>query len=314
MPPAKRKAGVSYNRLLHEVTVHNSSLPPEKQLSLKERYEFISQKIYPRFKDIPAYKFRITEARKAIANGIRRRPKKETCDINTIPERLYTGVDYYDIEYFFKTKLPGCIWVQVSAGNFGNTKIFNTREFDYYQSGVNKITNFINDYVRDLPTNKRKGSGEIYYDGFPQLRPGKKNDGTPDNYYLDMVLNEGRVKYKKVEIIQLPEKVKKKAKVAKKKVAKIIDEKIKKIRFKESKTKKINREVIIGINRIKEIRKAPYIPAALKDSIAKEGFTYVKKILDKHLKNKEITKKKYDELLNKIQKGYGQKKNNRKKG
>jgi hypothetical protein len=312
MPSAKRKAGVSYQRLLHEVTVHNSSLPPEKQLSLKERYEFISQKIYPRFKDIPAYKFRITEARKAIANGIRRRPPKETCDVNTIPERLYTGVDYYDIEYFFKNKLPGCIWVQVSAGNFGNTQIFNTRDFDYYESGVNKITNAINDYVRDLP--KPKVSGEVFYDGYPQLRPGKKNDGDPENYYLDMVLNEGRVKYKKVEIIQLPETVKKKAKVKKKKVAKIIDEKIKKIKFKESKTKKINRAIITGINSIKEIRKARYIPTKQKESIAKAGFDYAKKILDKHLKAKEITKKKYDELISKIKRGYGQKKDNRKKG
>lgn len=300
--------GNLYHLLVHEVSQYNKELPAEKKLSMRDRYDFISKKIFPRFKDVAKRKLRITDIRKAIVNGIHRLPRQPTCDVNTIPEDRYTGVDYYDIEKLLKEELPQCINVKVSAGNFGETDIFNTRDFDYNKSGVADITNAINTFTRKLATRKKSGygSGEIYYNGFPQLIPGKKNDGNPDNYYLELVLNKGATASKQIEVVKLPEPIKKKAKKKKKSIAKQLDEQIRKVEFQKSKTKRLQREIIKQIDFFQALLKQPYIPKKDKMKYAKEAFKREKARIDRPHKKGEITDKKYNQLLNMITKAFNQ--------
>jgi hypothetical protein len=78
-------------------------------------------------------------------------------------------------------RLPDCIYVKVNAGSFGSTKIFNTRNYNYYFNGVQQITENIRKEVDNA-------SGSAFYSGRQMLRPKMKNDGKADSYYLDLVL------------------------------------------------------------------------------------------------------------------------------
>ena len=78
--------------------------------------------------------------------------------------------------------LPDCLDVKVNAGVLGKTKIFNTKNYTYYGDGVRKI---IENIREELAENK---SGMAYFSGVVKLKPKRKNDGTPDNYYVEYIL------------------------------------------------------------------------------------------------------------------------------
>ena len=83
-----------------------------------------------------------------------------------------------------QTVVPDCIYVRVNADEFGTTRIFNTREYNYTRSGVRAIVENIRSAMDDgmLPST-------VDFAGYKKLRPKKRNDGTPENYFLDFILN-----------------------------------------------------------------------------------------------------------------------------
>lgn len=311
MPGKKPPSGLRlYALLLHEVSEINSGLPARKQLTLQQRRDFISQKIYPIYKDVPGYKFRITEVREKITSKIKRLPKRDNEDPTLIPEEQYDEVDYYSIDFFLSELLKDwSVNVKVVAGPFGETKIFNTKNYNYKSSGVSDITNRINEYVRGR--SRRSGSGTIFYTGQLQIMPGRKNDLKPDSYFLEMVLQQGSASAKKLEPVKLPDEKshkKKKARAKKKKKGKeTIQKRVKKIKFTKSKTKRIRQSVLKEIEDFKKLVKKKYIAPKDKKLYGKRAYEIEKAKLDKHLKAGTITTGKYDELLTKIKKGYGHK-------
>ncbi len=311
MPGNKPTSGLGlYALLLHEVSEINRELPARRQLSLKERRDFISQKIYPIYKDKAGYKFRVTEARESIRKKIKRLPKRDNEDPSLIPEEEYDSIDYYSIDFFLSELLKDwSINIKLVAGPFGETEIFNTRDYNYKASGVADITNEINEYVRKRP--RRAQSGTIFYTGQLQVMPGRKNDGRRDSYYLEMVLQQGSATAKKLQPIQLPQEKsskKKKQRARKKKKAKeVIQKRVKKIKFSKSKTKTIRQSILKLIDFYKNLLKNKYIAPKDKKQYAKVAYKNEKAKLDKYLKSGTITQGKYTELLNKIKKGYGHK-------
>lgn len=299
-----------YARLLHEVSEINKGLPVHKQLSLQQRREFISQKIYPLYKDVPGYKFRITQVRETIGRKIKRVPKRDNIDVALVPENLYDEIDYFSLDGFLGHVLQDwSIHVKVVAGSFGETKIFNTKQYDYQTSGVADITNAINTFVRNR---KRQGrSGEFFYTGFIQVMPGRKNDGDPESYYIELVLQQGSRSAKKIEPVQLPadkKKDKKKRNLKKKKKAKeLLQKRIKQIKFARSKVKRVRLNLLKELKDFKSLVKKKYISANEKKTYAKRAYNLEKAKLDKHLKSGTLNDRKYRELLAKIKKGYGQK-------
>lgn len=311
MPGKKRKSGQHlYARLLHEVSQINRELPEDKQLSLQDRRKWLSQEIYPRYKGKPAYTFRITEARETIRRKIKRLPKRTNTDPNFIPEELYDEIDYYAIDTFYAEVLKDwAIFTKVVAGTFGETSVFNTRDYNYQTTGLADITNSINKFVRESP--RKIVSGKFFYSGFVQVRPGHANDLKPDSYYLEMILHKGNVSAKKIEPVILPppktKAQKERRKKKKKKAKEIIDNRTKKIKFVKSKVKRIRQDTLKAIQFFKSLLKVKYISTKEKKAYAKKAFTLEKQKLDRHLKAGTINDRRYQELLAKIKKGYGQK-------
>jgi hypothetical protein len=300
MSARKKISGILlYNKLLHEVSVINEKLPEEKKLSISERRQLVSGKLYPEYKNVPARKLRLSDLRTRIFNLLKKAPRKPDCDVLAIPQEKLLDIDYYAMDEFIEQVLPKCIYIKVDAGEFGQTNIFNTREYKYYSSGVQQITNEINNKLPNRDTNQIPK-----YDGFFQLRPKKKNDGDPNNYYIHFVLIFPGIKTPKVEKVKIP-KLKKtpKQKLKAQTVKKFIEERQKALKAEKSKVKNIRKSFLTQAKNFKISIKDKYIkPYA--EQIRKAKLEGEKKRAKKYFDQKRINERQYKEILRQINKSY----------
>jgi hypothetical protein len=177
------KKETRYNKVLKQFTAINNKLPEEAKISLRQRRSIIKQFILPKFDKVPDYKLRVRDLKASILYEYDKLPNKppEACNLNFIdPSNYKRPINFYEIDEFFEKIMPDCIYAKVSAGEFGDTNIFNTRDYSYGRKGIQAITESIR--------KKYSKSGVAFYVGFQKLRPNKKNNGESDSYYLDMVL------------------------------------------------------------------------------------------------------------------------------
>lgn len=313
MAGKKKKSGaVIYNLLLKEVSQINKTLPEERKLSLKERREFVSKNVYPKFKgglrEVNGKK-RLTgvvKLRTSVERKIRRMPKKEGCDILGLDPETYQEINYFEIDEFLGSILPNCVYAKVSAGYFGETNIFNTRDYDYKRTGVADITDAINDEMAELiAQGKDPQSWRYVYNGMIQLRPKKQNDGTPENYYLDMILYVNDTPLEDRESIEYPTK-RPKRKKGSASIRKIVNQRIRKVQSDKQRVKRIRKNVSKQIDRTQIIMKSSVTDKKGKEKYRKKIFDQEKRKLEKQLKNGHINKKTYQSLLKRIRGYYKQ--------
>jgi hypothetical protein len=169
-----------YNYLLKRLAEENQKLTKKQQMGIETRRRIVSKQLYPKFKQQPTLK--IGEVTTDLKKIVRALPPKEICNPLYLSEAYLAFVEYYEIDNHIRTVLPDCLDVKVNAGYLGKTKIFNTRNYSYNGDGVRKI---IENIRVELEENK---SGMAYFSGVVKLKPKKKNDGTPENYYVEYVL------------------------------------------------------------------------------------------------------------------------------
>lgn len=187
MPNKKNKVVVAnlkgiklYNFLLKRLGEENQKLPNQQRLGIIKRRDIVSKELYPKFKSKAKVLAReINSDLRKIVKGL---PPKEICNPLYLSEAYLSFVEYYELDNHIRTVLPDCLDVKVSAGQYGKTKIFNTRNYNYNSDGVKKI---IENVREDLAKNQ---SGMAYFNGVVKLKPKRKNDGTPDNYFVDYIL------------------------------------------------------------------------------------------------------------------------------
>lgn len=187
MPKGKNTVKVSelkgiklYNYLLRRLAEENKKLPKKQQLGIERRRKIVSTQLYPKFKQEP--KITVGAVSGDLRKIVRALPPQEICNPLYLSEAYLAFVEYYEIDNHIRTVLPDCLDVKVNAGYLGKTKIFNTRNYSYNGDGVRKI---IENIRKELEENK---SGMAYFSGIVKLKPKKKNDGTPTNYYVEYVL------------------------------------------------------------------------------------------------------------------------------
>ena len=133
------KKTTTYNRLLKEFTKVNNKLPEERKLSIKQRREIIKTDLLPKYKDVPQYKLRVKKIKDSILKAIDKVPPREICDLNYIDPSDFALVEWYSLDETISELVPDCVFVKVSAGIYGETKIFNTRNYEYGRRGVRDI-------------------------------------------------------------------------------------------------------------------------------------------------------------------------------
>lgn len=172
-----------YQKVSKKFTAFNKELPEEQKLSIQRRRQIIKQGILPALSTTPKYKIRVKQILELINLQVASIPPRDPnlCNLNYISPNQYQEIEWFEIDEFLQRRLPDCIYVKLNAGSFGNTKIFNTRNYNYYFNGVQQITENIRKEVDNA-------SGSAFYSGRQMLRPNMKNDGKADSYYLDLVL------------------------------------------------------------------------------------------------------------------------------
>ena len=168
-----------YNYLVRRLGEENKKLGNTQQVGAAKRRSIVSKEIYPKFKN---RKFTLRDINSELRRVVKILPPKEICNPLYLSEAYLAFVEYYEIDNHIRTVLPDCIDVKVNAGDYGKTKIFNTMNYSYYDSGVRKI---IENIREGLAQNE---SGMAYFSGVVKLKKGKKNNGIPDNYYVEYIL------------------------------------------------------------------------------------------------------------------------------
>ena len=300
----KRKP-TTYNRILKEFTKLNNKLPEENKLSLKLRREIIKKVIMPQYKGVAKYKIKIKTLRNLIIKEIEKVPPKEICDLNYIDPSEFAFVEWYALDETINDLVPNCVYVKVSAGSYGETNIFNTRNYEYGRNSVKDIV----DAIRPDADDK---SVTFLFSGYQKLRPRKKNDGTPENYYLDFVLFEIGKKGKqtpmastdsvKFEVPKTRENRKTKTKIKN-----IIEGRIKELKQKKDSKRRAKATLEKNVKEfLKKSKSATRTkkPSAIKVLSRDKQFEKTSTLLDKYLKEGKITQKQYDIALEKLLREY----------
>lgn len=297
--------GYDYHFLVKEVSNINRLLPEDRKLSIQEVYDLLSQKIYPKYKDVPKHKLRLTKLREELYNEIQKLPRKVVCSVFDVPEALLNEIVWHEIDETIK-KLFDCIWIKINASDFGETKIFNTRNYKYSSSGVQEITNNINAWVA--------GRRQVYpyYDGIIQVRPGKKNDGKEDSYYIEYVL-KGTEFVVDIKEIETPKRKKKPGRQKRDiRIKKYIEQKTKQLQAEKSHVKIIRKRLAKGVADFKSYLKVSkrmqgkkFTAKRIKEDYKKQ-YQSEKSKVDKQLKKKAIDTYQYDSLIKFLKKEYRQ--------
>jgi hypothetical protein len=288
-----------YHWFLKQFTKINNKLPEDRKLSIKERREIIKEKLLPKYKKTPVYKLRVKEVKKVVIREINKIPPKEICDLNYLDFSDFAFVEWFALDETISDLVPDCVFVKVSAGNYGETNIFNTRNYEYGRKGVRDI-------IEEIRPDAENSSGRFVFSGYKKLRPRKRNDGTPENYYLDFVLfsvdargNDTpygipeQVDYK---IPKTPETRKRK-----KQVNKIIESKIKDLKAKKDSRRRAKQTLEKNIKQLQTLAKTANKRPTRNNEFQKyKQFNKTAELIEKYKKNAKITDKQYDRDLQRI--------------
>jgi hypothetical protein len=298
----KRKTTL-YNRILKEFTKLNNKLPEDRKLSIKERRKIIREKLIPKYKKdkVSPSRIKVKELRTKIIREVDRQPPKEICDLNYIDVSEYAYIEWFALDETISEIIPDCVYVKVSAGDYGETRIFNTRDYSYSRNGVRRI-------VEEIRPDAENESGRFIFSGYTKLRPNKRNDGTPENYYLDLILtlidsrgNEMPQADTETITYELPQTRQVKSK--KTKVKNVIEQKIKSLKTKRDAKKRAKQTLAKNIDKLnkasKKLAKAKK-PSKETQAAVRKQLIASTKLLEKYYKEGKLTKYQYETALQKI--------------
>jgi hypothetical protein len=189
----KRRTQTVYQRAIKKFTKINDDLPEGLKISYKKRREIVSKNILKKFANKPKSKVKQSDIEKAIESQIRSQlfnnRVQEECNLvvaaSAQPDWLRQNINYFEVESYIRERIPRCIYVKVSAGDYGETAIFFALDFNYYEP-----LPFIS--VREIVDNVRRFYSTKYdravFVPVVKLKPGAENDGEANSYYLDLVL------------------------------------------------------------------------------------------------------------------------------
>ena len=310
-----RRSGSKYHLILKEFTKINNKLPEERKVSYADRRRIIREQIIPIFANVPKSRILIRDIKSSIRTAYQNIPPKELCDLNYIDTSEYAYVEWYSIDETISELVPDCVYIKVTAGEFGETRIINTRDYEYSRNGVRAIV----ERIRPIADNS---SGRYIFSGYQKLRPRKRNNGTPENYYLDFVLFEidstgdvrrpmGDTETVRFDIAKTRENKKKKTKIRN-----IIEKRVKKLKQVKESKKRARKTLDKNIERFTKITKKisktkPTVrnkkSLSNAKALARKQFEKASKLLEKYLAEGKITQSQYDKAIEKLFKEFNEK-------
>jgi hypothetical protein len=299
-----KKRSTTYHKILKEFTKINDKLPEERKLSIQERRRIIKEKILPRYKGKPKSKFKITKVKSVILREVGKVPPKEICNLNYLDLSTFAFVEWFALDETINQIVPDCVYIKVTAGDYGETGIFNTRNYQYGRNGVRRI-------IENIRPDAENESGRFIFTGIKKLRPRKANNGDAENYYLDFVLNildnrgnsdpQGDVE--EIEFI-----VPKSRKITRKraKIKNVIEDRIKSLKKQRDKKRRAKKTLQKNVTKfVKSSQKVQKLKKKAPVAVTRDKqFRHTAKLLDKYLADGVITQYQYDKSLQRMLKEY----------
>jgi len=296
----KRKQ-TSYNKILKQFTKVNAKLPEERKLSIEQRRKIIKEKILPKFRGKKSYQIKISQIKTYVLREVERVPPREICNLNYLDLAEFQYIEWFSLDETISELVPDCVYVKVSAGEWGETNIFNTRNYQYGRNGVRRI-------VEAIRTDAENESGRFVFTAVRKLRPRKVNDGSAENYYLDFVLNlvgrrgeadpQGDMEQISYNLPRTRDTRKKRAKISN-----IIEQRIRSLKAKRDSKKRakktIDKNISAYLKANKSVEKLKR-PNQEKLKEAEKKQKYAEKQLEKYYKQGKITKYQYEQRKNKL--------------
>jgi hypothetical protein len=289
----KRKGITLYNKILKEFTKVNNKLPEDRKLSLSERRRYISERIYPQYKGLAVSRVGVKAINVSIVQVLDTIVPKEGCDVNYISPSIYSNVNWFELDDFIKEVLPKCIFIKIDGGQYGNTNIFNTLNYNYTKNGVKNIVDNIREFV-----NGNSGL-DVSFTGEKKLRKGKTNDGTTENYYIDflLVINSEPIREINPVIFNVPKSEKKKVTSVKNAIL----SRVKDLNLKKKRKRNARKTAIKNIDRLKNINKRQQRSSNLKfkNKLSNEKdrqYKSMQRQLDNAFKKGLLTQEQYDKF------------------
>jgi len=164
----------------------------------KDAQKFASLYVYGNFKGQTKWNVKVKDIReytKYVLDQLKRVPPPiEFADPRMIGEQEVTGINWFDIDDFLETDIRSLyalsggkdLRFEVIGGEYGRTGEQILSQYEYVSSGVRDIVERIREsspYVSSDPY--------PYWEGYYGLRQGKKDDGDPNSYVLQIILVEG---------------------------------------------------------------------------------------------------------------------------
>lgn len=113
--------------------------------------------------------------------------EEEICgSVFSVPMSDYILIEWYDIGTAIRI-IPGDVKIRVNAGPFGVTVIDIRSNLDYHNAGIADI-------VAGIRSEVNKNSDAYFFEGETKLVPGRKDNGSNCNYFIDYVLEINGVK------------------------------------------------------------------------------------------------------------------------
>lgn len=301
---SKNKGVLVYNKILKEFTKINNQLPEDRKLSLGQRRKLISETIYPSYQGTPPSRIGIRSIRASIITQLEQIPPSIGCDPNLIEPSTFASIGVFEIDEWITTIIPDCIYIKISAGEFGETKIFNTRDYSYIKSGVRDIVENIRQSVDD-----KNITSDLVFQGIKKLKRNKPNDGTPENYYIDLVLYIGDNPTADTQVIEYEVPRNRETQKQKTKIRNVINERLKTLSSKKRKRKratKSHRKNVSELKNLKKRYKRTRKPQSKQDINNKilERFNRFNSALDRDYNNGLMTEEQYIYRKNQLYDNY----------
>jgi hypothetical protein len=177
-------------KLLEKLVRHTTRELKKQKLYVddKRTMEFVKLEVLPVFRGLNPRDVKVKDIRELVADLLKTTPTIQYYNPLFIPIGDITGIMWADLDDYLDVDLRAIVdnqplRVDINAGVYGSTGVFNLQDYQYEATQVNEIYEGIREVV-DNDSNAE-------WNGRVMVRKGFQDDGNAESYFLQFVLNAG---------------------------------------------------------------------------------------------------------------------------
>lgn len=177
-------------KLLEKLIRHTTRELKKQKVYVDEKrtLEFVKSSVLPIFRGLNPRDAKVKDIREFVAELLVVTPTIKYFNPLYIPIGDITGIMWADLDDYLDVDLRAIVnneplRVDINAGSYGSTGIFNLQDYQYEATQVNEIYEGIRDVV-DNDSNAE-------WNGRVVVRNGFQDDGNAESYFLQFVLSAG---------------------------------------------------------------------------------------------------------------------------